>query len=156
MAPKDQGFESIVNADEESHTILKTIGDYIANNQMLTTGMVLWLPRLLLFASYTIDFKGIIDDDTVNNIEHVSWVVASLSYVPWGLHGAGLKTYREALEYRRENGLGGLAIATIKGLGKEVKFMFWDMPTDIIYKAPQYLAHLYDKAIKKELSGTKN
>ena len=159
MDPEFQGLESIVNSDKGNHTILKTIGRYIANNQMLVTGTVLWLPRLALFGLYTIDFKETLDASIIGPIEYFSWIAASVSYIPWGLHGAGLKTFRETCEYYKENGLISLGKATIKGILIDLKYLIWDMPkyaVHSLYNSPQYLTYLYDKAMKRVPSDTKN
>ena len=166
MAQKYQGLEGIVNANDANnnnethtdHTILKAIGSYIANNTLLTTGMVLWLPRLSLIALYTTKIEGVIGDDIANEIEYASWAAATLSYIPWGLHGAGLKTYREAWEHYKENGFKGLAAATGKGLWEDFKFLCLYMPKHIADEAPQYLTRLQDLygKTKKHMPGTKS
>ena len=157
MNGEAKDLEHIVNSNES--TLLKTIRSYIVDNQMLATGIGLWLPRLLLPVLYFTEFEKAIDADIANGIEYASWAAATLSYIPWGLHGAGLTTYRKAWEHYKENGFKSLAVATGKGLLEDFRFLCWDMPKDIYYnKAPQYLTrlqNLYGKT-KKHMPGTKS
>lgn len=152
MVPKERqpSLESIVESDRGNRSILKKVKDYATDNQLLTTGVVLWLPRLSLIALYSTEIEKSVGDDIADKIEYISWMAASLSYLPWGLHGAGLRTYNAAWEHRKEHGWMSLGLASIKGIGEYFRFLCWDMPKYVICEAPQYLTHWYNKKIKKK------